>query len=319
MFFSSCTDISIKGEGQKKFGADANYFIGLKLLEAGNENEAALKFNSCIKKGSYYCAMKSAQNLCKIGSVQDKNAACLKLAKDYPEPENLLIAARQLYSAEEISRVIELSENCSLEESNNELIKLRLEAMRKRGDSRYLNSVFEWFTKRPLSSFHSDFFTEYIYLEPQLEKTEQAIIDAADIDDLFGEDFSETKEEPEYSEISSVTSAENRPESAFTQAQQDALNLRILIYRRNYTLGLELAKTVLSDFQNGLLPPLPQLCSDIGKAFLYGSQDFLSNADYFKNLANRAQNAASAYYFWFYAGRFYDKVSRYKPLQKPVF
>ena len=319
MFFSSCTDISIKGEGQKKFGADANYFIGLKLLEAGNENEAALKFNSCIKKGSYYCALKSAQNLCKIGSVQDKNAACLKLAKDYPEPENLLIAARQLYSAEEISRVIELSENCSLEESNNELIKLRLEAMRKRGDSRYLNSVFEWFTKRPLSSFHSDFFTEYIYLEPQLEKTEQAIIDAADIDDLFGEDFSETKEEPEYSEISIVTSAENRPESAFTQAQQDALNLRILIYRRNYTLGLELAKTVLSDFQNGLLSPLPQLCSDIGKAFLYGSQDFLSNADYFKNLANRAQNAASAYYFWFYAGRFYDKVSLYKTSAKSCF
>ena len=89
MFFSSCTDISIRGEGQKKFGADANYFIGLKLLESGNENEAAQRFKSCIKKGSYYCAMKSAQNLCKIGSVQDKNAACLKLAKDYPEPEKL--------------------------------------------------------------------------------------------------------------------------------------------------------------------------------------------------------------------------------------
>ena len=158
LMLSSCTDISIKGEGQKKFGPDANYFIGLKLLEAGNENEAAQKFKACIKKGTYYCAMKSAQNLCKIGSVQDKNVACLKLAKDYPEAENFLIAARQLYSAEEISKVIELTENCDLAEDSNELVKLRLEAMRKRGDSRYLNSVFEWFTQRPLSSFHNDFF-----------------------------------------------------------------------------------------------------------------------------------------------------------------
>ena len=319
LMLSSCTDISIKGEGQKKFGPDANYFIGLKLLEAGNENEAAQKFKACIKKGTYYCAMKSAQNLCKIGSVQDKNAACLKLAKDYPEAENLLIAARQLYSAEEISKVIELTENCDLAEDSNELVKLRLEAMRKRGDSRYLNSVFEWFTQRPLSSFHNDFFTEYIYLEPELEKAEQDIIEASDIDDLFSEDFGDQDTESPAPATETSLPKEKRPEDALTQAQTDALNLRILIYRRNYTLGLALSKILLSYFQQGNLPPLPQLCSDIGKAYLYGSQEFLSNAEYFKNLANMAQNAASAYYFWFYAGRFYDKAPRYKTSAKTCF
>ena len=276
---SSCTDISISSQGQKKFGADANYFIGLKLLESGNENEAAQKFKSCIKKGSYYCAMKSAQQLCKIGSVQDKNTACLKLVNYFPETENILIAARQLYAAEEISKVIELTENCDLTECNNELIKIRLEAMRKRGDSRYLKSMFTWFTSRPLSNFHSDFFIEYIYVEE----------------------------------------AEERPEAVLSTAEQDAINLRLLIYRRNYTLGLELSKTLLSYFKEGTLSALPQLCSDIGKAYLYGSQEFVTNAEYFKSLANAGITSESAFYFWFYAGRFYEKVPHYKSSAKSCF
>ena len=279
LMLSSCTDISISSQGQKKFGADANYFIGLKLLESGNENEAAQKFKSCIKKGSYYCAMKSAQQLCKIGSVQDKNTACLKLVNYFPETENILIAARQLYAAEEISKVIELTENCDLTECNNELIKIRLEAMRKRGDSRYLKSMFTWFTSRPLSNFHSDFFIEYIYVEE----------------------------------------AEERPEAVLSTAEQDAINLRLLIYRRNYTLGLELSKTLLSYFKEGTLSALPQLCSDIGKAYLYGSQEFLTNAEYFKSLANAGSTSESAFYFWFYAGRFYEKVPHYKSSAKSCF
>ena len=317
---SSCTDISIRGQGQKKFGADANYFIGLKLLESGNENEAAQKFKSCIKKGSYYCAMKSARNLCLIGSVQDKNAACLKLAKDYPEEENLLIAARQLYSAEEISKVIELTEKCDLTECSNELIKIRLEAMRKRGDSRYLEAVFDWFTKRQISPFHKDFFYEYLYIEPELEKSEEDIINASDIDDLFSDDFGKENSDsaPADSEIAGIQK-ENRPEDGLSQAQIDALNLRMLIYRRNYTLGLELSKTLLSYFKEGSLSALPQLCSDIGKAYLYGSQEFLSNAEYFKSLANGSGSSESAFYFWFYAGRFYEKAPHYKSSAKSCF
>ena len=39
-------------EGQKKFGNDADYFIGLRLLQEGNENAAREKFKRCIKKGA---------------------------------------------------------------------------------------------------------------------------------------------------------------------------------------------------------------------------------------------------------------------------
>ncbi len=49
MFLSGCPN-------NEKFGPDADYFIGLQKLEEGNFKEARLKFNNCIKKGTYYCA-----------------------------------------------------------------------------------------------------------------------------------------------------------------------------------------------------------------------------------------------------------------------
>lgn len=344
MFFSSCTDISIKGEGQKKFGVDSNYFIGLKLLQEGNESEAAQKFNICIKKGSYYCAMKSAQNLCTLGSVQDKNAACLKLLKDFPEPENILLAVRQLYSAEEISKVIEITQNCDITTCNNELVMLRLKSMRKRGDAAYLDTVFEWFTKRQISQFHYNFFTEYIYVEPELEKSQQAIIDAKNIDDLFSTDFYDGLENEGEGSLTGASASlglgtsegspkaashtnssalpepsQNRIEADFTQEQLDTLNLRILVYKRSYSPALELAKAKLQTVQNEPGVLLPQLCSDIGKSFLYGSQNFLQNADYFRGLAKKAGSSDSAHYFWFYAGRFYDKVNNHKTMAENCF
>ena len=47
-------------EGQKRFGDDAEYFIGLRLLQEGDENAAREKFKYCIKKGSPAIAQKSA-------------------------------------------------------------------------------------------------------------------------------------------------------------------------------------------------------------------------------------------------------------------
>ena len=59
--FSSC--ITDK-EAQQKFGDDAEYFVGLQLLSEGNEKAARSKLKKCAKKGTYYCARKSAEELC---------------------------------------------------------------------------------------------------------------------------------------------------------------------------------------------------------------------------------------------------------------
>ena len=83
-------------EGQKKFGDDAEYFIGLRLLKEGDENAAREKFKYCIKKGSPAIAQKSAEALCTIGNIQEKNAAAENLLKLFPGDQAILIAARQL-------------------------------------------------------------------------------------------------------------------------------------------------------------------------------------------------------------------------------
>ena len=93
-------------EGQKHFGIDADYFIGLKLLQEGNQNAARTKFNRCIKKGSPYCARKSAEAICSIGSIQEKNASAEYLLKNFPGEDSLLIASKQFAASGEINKLI---------------------------------------------------------------------------------------------------------------------------------------------------------------------------------------------------------------------
>ena len=88
-------------EGQKKFGDDADYFIGLRLLREGNENAAREKFKRCIKKGTPAVAQKSAEALCTFGNIQEKNAAADNLLKQFPGDEAILIAARQFAASGE--------------------------------------------------------------------------------------------------------------------------------------------------------------------------------------------------------------------------
>ncbi|WP_027728245.1 flagellar assembly lytic transglycosylase [Treponema sp. C6A8] len=315
--FSSCSGIGLKSPGQKKFGPDANYFIALKLLQAGNEKEAAQKFSACAKKGSFYCAQKSARELCKLGSVQERNAACLKLIQKFPESPNLLIAARQFYSADEINKVIEITENLDFTEVPNELIKIRLEAMKKRGDSRYRQELFDWFSLRSLSKLHLEYYKEN--LEIDFEKAIYGIEDNPlsndDIDSLF-DDAADAGIANNASEAADGLQSEVLPSLS---PEDLAINYRILLYQRNYTPAFETAHYLLDFIKEGSLPVKPQLFSDIGKAFLYGSQDFLTNANFFRASAKNYAGSEAEYYFWFYAGRLFEKTHRYKTLEKNCF
>ena len=66
---------------------DADYFIGLQKKAEGKENEARIKFLSCAKNGSTYCARKSAEELTTLGDIQEKNNACRELLKKYDDAE----------------------------------------------------------------------------------------------------------------------------------------------------------------------------------------------------------------------------------------
>lgn len=270
-FCASCT---ARNPVQKEFGADADYFIGLTQLKNGLENEARSKFYNCIKKGTAQCVRKSYEALCTFGSVQEKNQAVLNYVEKYQDSDAILTAVRQLKSAGEISRIIELTENCSLREENNEILKIRMESLVQRGDSSLENEVFVWFTERPLSSEHYQFYRD------------------------------------SYSHPVFSYSADSLEHSAFTP-RQFALNYRIALYKRDYSYTFTALPQLMEYFDDGTLEPSAQLASDMGKTCLYGDTDFARNASRFSRLAEKYKETPMEYYFWFYAGRLFDKASLY--------
>ena len=157
-----------QSEGQKKFGDDADYFIGLRLLQEGNENAAREKFKYCIKKGSRWCAQRSAEALCTIGNIQEKNAAAENLLKQFPGDEALLIAARQFAASGEVNKLIYYTSDLDFSTAKNELIRMRLEAMGRRGDSAYEEEVYRWFTQCQISTDHYQFYRDF-YKHPDFE------------------------------------------------------------------------------------------------------------------------------------------------------
>ena len=65
----------------------------------------------------------------------------------FPDEESYLIAAKQFYDAKEYNKVIEITNNLDLSESDNELLKIRMEAMEKTGSKHYKSEVFKWFIR----------------------------------------------------------------------------------------------------------------------------------------------------------------------------
>ena len=275
--------VSCKGaphpEGQEKFGDDTEYFIGLRLLQEGNENAAREKFKRCIKKGTPVCAQKSAEALCTIGNIQEKNQAAENLLKQYPGDESLLIAARQFAASGEVNKLIYYTRDIDFSTAKNEVIRLRLEAMGRRGDSSYQAEVYRWFTECPVSTEHYQFYRDF-YKHP---------------------DFESAYENPG-SEL--ATSLKYTP-------QQFAIHYRIESYKRNYSYTTRCSKELTEYFTTGALTPAPQLVSDFGKNFLYGSMEFVKNAGAFRQLAQDFAGTPAEYYFWFYAGRYYEKAGTY--------
>ena len=281
---TSCT-ASTKPENQKKFGNDADYFIGLRLLSEGNENAAREKFKRCIKKGSSRCAQRSAEALCTFGNLQERNSAAENLLKLFPGEESILVAARQFSTSGEINKLIQCTSRLDFTTAKNEIIRLRLEAMAKRGDSAYQTEVYRWFSECPISIEHYQFYRD-TYIHP---------------------DFDEAYQHPEIQKLLAYT------------PEQFAINYRIASYKRNYSYTMLCSEELTNYFEDGSLDPAPQLISDFGKNYLYGSMDFAKNAMYFRSLAQKYAGTPAEFYFWFYAGRLFEKAGIYYQQTKTSF
>ena len=250
---------------------DSFYYMGLQKLAEDKENEARTKFIQCIKKGTHYCARESAIMLTTFGTVQEKNKACAELVEMFDDEDSKLIVAKQYDNSGEIGKILELTSSIDYATSNNELIKIRLESLKKREISSYLDDVFAWFVSRPVSDYHYKFYRD-VYSD-RLTTLEQ------NGDELTPKDFT--------------------------------IMYRIDLYKRNYISVYDKSSAMLDYFNQKKLEPLPQIVSDMGKGFLYGSNEFAQNANLFYENAERFAGTPAEFYFWFYAGRLFDRVGLY--------
>lgn len=155
---------------------DKYYFLALKKQQEGNNFEAKRLFSVSAKKSSSYIARLSAEKLTEIGNVRERLEACENLIKKYSDEDALLIAVKQLFAEEEFTKIVVLTNNINYETSENSLIYLRFAAMLKNNAPRLYNDVFEWFTKRPVSSEHYKFFCDISKNDEFLKNPEQAQI-----------------------------------------------------------------------------------------------------------------------------------------------
>lgn len=273
LLFSSCSAGAVPSV-QKQFGADSGYFIALRKLEQNQEKEARTYLLKTAKRGSSYCARKSAELLTELGTHEQRKKACEFLIQKFPDSDSKLIAAKEFLYLNEVSKVITMTSDLDFATENNELIKLRLEALKKNNDNSFRTESVRWFYERSVSDFHYQFYR-----------------------DIFAPEYAPKNESENEAEIDPVFYS---------------VNYRILIYRRDYKQAFEHLPKLLEYLKNQSVPIVPQLASDVGKTYFYGSSDYLKNAQDLYTLASDFKDTCGEFYFLFYAGRLFDKGELYR-------
>lgn len=258
---------------QREFGRDSDYYMALRSLGEGDQKNAERLFLRCAKGGSAWCARRSLEALTATGGVQDRLRACERLLSEYGDEAALLTAADVLYASGEYARLLRVTDGVDLAECGNRLAAVRLAAMYRKGDTRRFEALRRWFCSRPVSAEHFQFYREWIAGE-EFPAPAQGGADGGRI-----------------------------PPDADIRA---AVDFRISVYRRDYKSAYEMFPALRDTAQL-----LPQIVSDMGKACLYGSGDYLKNARIFDGFAAALAGTDAQFYAYFYAARLYGKAGGY--------
>lgn len=281
-FSSGCAPASARGAAlQKEYGADADYYLGLRSLANGNTEEAVKQFSRAAKKGSYYVALKSMEMLSNIGNIQTKIENCEALVKKYPTENSFTIAAREYIKNAEYSKLILMTDSVDVAECPNELSRLRITSLYKKQDSRFSDALYRWFTERALSNEHDIFFSEI--LEPQIK---------IDLDD----------------------DAEKKSNDIKSDAINSIIQFRTNIFRRNYLAAYEMHNDLMATFALSEFQIFPNIVSDIGRAFLFSGKGNSQNLKTLLSIATQAEKNSEhliSFYARFYLARLSEKIENY--------
>lgn len=147
---------------QKKYGPDADYFIGLKAVNDKDTKKALRHFNKSIAQGTKYVKRRSLEQKIKLGNISQQITGAKKYLDTYNDDAGLLFACMIFFENKEYSLLIEKTNFIDLSKCPNELAKMRLISMHEKKDSRLNNATYKWFTSRKLTSDHVMFYNDYL-------------------------------------------------------------------------------------------------------------------------------------------------------------
>lgn len=282
-FFSLFTACSQEKVSLNKFyGADASYFNGLLALRDKDTETAQKYFFRSAKKGSYWAARRSMRQLCLIGDVQQRIKRCQDYLKKYDDDDAKLFAAREFLADKEWALAIEATDGIDLAVCDNSLAALRLQALDKKNDSRFDQTVYDWFTQRRISDVHYEFYKQNA--RDELEDVITGDVGGA-------EQFSD-----------------------FAVNKDFVLQFRIAIYRGNYNAAFEMYDQIRAlTIEKNKIPLTWQLVADMGRACVNGNNDDINNAKWFEELARGVwKDKRINYYAMIYSGLLYNKNDNYR-------
>ena len=349
ILFSACSGFS--SSSRPDFGKDANYYLALQSLQKGEEEESIRLFKIARNKGTNLIARRSAEALVKLGDLSQRMEAANFLIQNYQDEESLLTACRQFYDYEEYAKVISLTEKCDLSKDKNEIIALRLKSLAKKNDSRFNSEFFQWFMERAISPQHIELIPLYqeheldinIKIQEASEKFQKdlnkksllesqlAPVNPIPWENSLNSENSQAKiknstpqteaDQEKIPEESNIENIKIQPEEGFESLieelqeaenpQKFLIDFRVSVYRRSYFHAFSLVNKVLQIYRDCGDEIHAQILSDIGKATLYGTSDYLASARTFDSYAKKLP-PEKAYFAYFYAARLYDKAGRYQ-------
>ena len=337
-----CTSCNGTSNPQRRFKNEAPYFMALRAADAQDERTAIRLFTEGRKKGNALTARKCAEALTQLGSVTERLDACKYLTATWHDDRALITAGTEWERNNEHALIISATDGIDLATANNELVRLRMDALYVKQDSRFEDEAWRWMMTRALSASHLEIYNKC--LEPLTRQKEQDVavplLTQEQVVERIANFASEadsptaraaadaalalispiTATDSEERAAHNATSADDRPPLTF---QQRLLEYRVAVYRRSYSLAYKDIGSILRLCDEAGVPVPPLLVSDMGKAALYGTIDYYGAAQLFDRLVRRFSAASAAdadtaadvrsslFYANFYAGRLYDKAGRY--------
>lgn len=92
--------------------------------------------------------------------------------------------------------------------------------------------------------------------------------------------------------------------------EKTIIDYRVAVFHRSYKLAFSQIDKIFKIYENRGEEIDSQLLSDVGKATLYGTENYFASARNFDRLAEKF-SPEKAYFAHFYAARLYDKAGRY--------